>query len=102
VILFCSVVSFIVSTPTELKSFAESGLGPVLFFQNFLLMNASGYFDAASETKPLLHIWSLAVEEQFYILFSLALVLAVKFKRSRIVPRLVLLAIVFSLIIWLV
>lgn len=43
------------------------------FISNFLLLSETGYFDNAVETKPLLHLWSLGVEEQFYILWPLLL-----------------------------
>ena len=38
------------------------------FIANFILVNESGYFDNSAETKPMLHLWSLAVEDQFYII----------------------------------
>jgi peptidoglycan/LPS O-acetylase OafA/YrhL len=44
-----------------------------LFTENFLLWSEAGYFDAASHEKPLLHLWSLAVEEQFYIFWPILL-----------------------------
>jgi peptidoglycan/LPS O-acetylase OafA/YrhL len=50
------------------------------FINNFILVAESGYFDSAAETKPMLHLWSLAVEEQFYILWPLLLWLAWKRK----------------------
>ncbi|VTU21484.1 O-acetyltransferase OatA [Variovorax sp. SRS16] len=46
------------------------------FVSNFAFWSEAGYFDNAAETKPLLHLWSLAVEEQFYILWPLLLGLA--------------------------
>ena len=53
------------------------------FVSNLLLWRESGYFDAAAETKPLLHLWSLGIEEQFYILFP---VLAWLLWKTRIHP----------------
>ena len=47
-----------------------SGIG---FVSNITLWNESGYFDNASESKPLLHLWSLGIEEQFYIIWPLLL-----------------------------
>jgi peptidoglycan/LPS O-acetylase OafA/YrhL len=50
------------------------------FVSNFIFANEVGYFDIDSELKPMLHLWSLAVEEQFYILFPLLLLLASKLR----------------------
>jgi peptidoglycan/LPS O-acetylase OafA/YrhL len=50
------------------------------FVSNFALLKESGYFDNAAETKPLLHLWSLAVEEQFYIIWPLLLWFAWKLR----------------------
>ena len=69
VIVFSTLVGAFLLTPEEMSNLALSIVGAVLFVQNFVLAAEAGYFDAASETKPLLHIWSLAVEEQFYIFF---------------------------------
>jgi len=48
----------------------------VFFVSNILFWKESGYFEVAAEEKPLLHTWSLAVEEQYYILFPIFLFLA--------------------------
>jgi peptidoglycan/LPS O-acetylase OafA/YrhL len=50
------------------------------FFSNFTLWNEAGYFDNSAETKPLLHLWSLGIEEQFYIVWPLLLWFAWKCK----------------------
>jgi peptidoglycan/LPS O-acetylase OafA/YrhL len=49
--------------PAELVYFAKSLLGSVLFLGNITSYLQSGYFDAASDVKPLMHLWSLAIEE---------------------------------------
>jgi peptidoglycan/LPS O-acetylase OafA/YrhL len=60
--------------PSEIEAFARSLLAALFSVSNFLFWHQSGYFDAPSSLKPLLHTWSLAVEEQFYIFFPLFLV----------------------------
>ena len=62
-------------TPSDLKDFAQSLVAVSTFSSNILFWWESGYFDTAAELKPLLHTWSLAVEEQYYILFPLFLML---------------------------
>lgn len=52
------------------------------FTSNFLLQRESGYFDVAAETKPLLHLWSLSIEEQFYLLCPILLYMLWKNKKS--------------------
>jgi len=59
--------------PGDLADFGKSVAGTSLFASNFLFWQESGYFAPAAEETPLLHTWSLAVEEQFYILFPLFL-----------------------------
>jgi len=62
---------------TQLGKHVASGAA---FITNFILVDESGYFDNAAETKPMLHLWSLAVEEQFYIVWPMVLWLAWKRK----------------------
>ncbi len=62
----------------EYKQFGKHVSGAAGFVSNFVLWKESGYFDNAAETKPLLHLWSLGVEEQFYIMYPLLLWLAWK------------------------
>lgn len=61
--------------PSEFKDYSQSVAAVSLFASNFLFWIESGYFAAAAEAKPLLHTWSLAVEEQYYLFFPLLLML---------------------------
>jgi peptidoglycan/LPS O-acetylase OafA/YrhL len=62
-------------TPSDLILFSSSLAAVAAFGSNFLFWKESGYFDRAAYWKPLLHTWSLSVEEQFYLFFPLFLLL---------------------------
>ena len=62
----------------EYKQLGKQIAGGAGFISNFLFWQESGYFDNAVDTKPLLHLWSLGIEEQFYIIWPLILWLAFK------------------------
>ncbi|WP_415265952.1 acyltransferase family protein [Acidovorax sacchari] len=79
--------------PHELKIFSESLAAVPLFVSNVLFYPTSGYFGTASRLNPLLHTWSLAVEEQFYILFPAFLMLAWKLGKKWIIFLLLLAAV---------
>lgn len=57
-----------------------------LFGSNFMLWSESGYFDSSATAKPLLHLWSLAIEEQFYIIWPLLLVLLARWNKNAAAP----------------
>ena len=59
----------------DFKDFGQSLVAVSTFSSNILFLKESGYFDSVVELKPLLHTWSLAVEEQYYILFPVFLLL---------------------------
>ena len=75
VLLACLPLALLWMFPPELKSFSESLMAVPTFISNIYFWRTSGYFASAAELKPLLHTWSLAVEEQFYIFFPLFLML---------------------------
>lgn len=70
----CYPVAFAVMGPVGMAEFAGSVTAATVFLANAFFYDISGYFATAAEVKPLLHTWSLAVEEQFYLVFP-ALVL---------------------------
>jgi len=84
VVLACALVAgyylLLVSEFSQLGKHVAAGIG---FTQNLVLWSEAGYFDAASESKPLLHLWSLGVEEQFYLLFPLLLWLVMRGRQRR-------------------
>lgn len=78
------VIGWFVLLPDQYEQLGWHALGGATFVSNFLLWGESGYFDSAAETKPLLHLWSLAIEEQFYLFFPLLIVAAGKIRLHRI------------------
>ncbi len=86
VLAFTVIVSAILFNHLEFKAFGQSIVATTLFASNILFWRESGYFDAASVTKPLLHTWSLAVEEQFYIFFPLLLSTINRFSKNNYLP----------------
>ncbi|WP_409315871.1 acyltransferase family protein [Pseudomonas sp. KCJK9016] len=68
-------VGWFLLAPKDYEELGRSVRYQVTFVSNILFMRQDGYFDVASDLKPLLHTWSLAVEEQFYIVFPLLLTL---------------------------
>ena len=83
VIVFTVIVGAFLLDSITYRALSESVLGAVLFYSNFVFANELGYFDVASTLKPLLHTWSLAVEEQFYIVFPLLLVFINRYLKRR-------------------
>lgn len=73
VMLVSIVLAWFWLLPADMKNFSQSLAAVTVFASNFLFWRESGYFDAAAELKPLLHTWSLAVEEQYYVFFPLFL-----------------------------
>ena len=80
----CTPFAWVWMQPGQLKDFSESLVAVSLFVSNFLFWSESGYFAAAAEEKPLLHTWSLAVEEQYYLIFPILLTIIWRFGKNRV------------------
>lgn len=74
VVVATLVASWFVLLPIELRSVGSSAVGFSAFLSNVYFWSKSGYFGAPAELIPLLHTWSLAVEEQFYLIFPAVLI----------------------------
>lgn len=83
-----TAASLIVLFPDALVRFAATLPAAAGFVSNFEFVNKAGYFDVAASQKPLLHTWSLAVEEQFYLLFPGVLYVLRRFPRGRLLATL--------------
>jgi peptidoglycan/LPS O-acetylase OafA/YrhL len=81
VLLSCIVFAWLMLFPPDFKALGKHIAGGVAFVSNFIFYQEAGYFDSHAIEKPLLHLWSLGVEEQFYIIWPLLAYLFMK-KRS--------------------
>lgn len=88
VMLCCIPLAWLWLLPSDMKDFSQSLVAVSVFASNALFWRESGYFDTASELKPLLHTWSLAVEEQYYFIFPLFLCFFWRFGKRRILGAL--------------
>ncbi len=76
ILIFCWVAGWFLLLPDEYSRLSVQILAGTAFFSNILFWIQGGYFDLASISKPLLHLWSLGIEEQFYIFYPLLLYVA--------------------------
>ncbi|MEK7830212.1 MAG: acyltransferase, partial [Acidobacteriota bacterium] len=91
--LVSSAVSYWLMWPLAFKDFGQSLVAATAFASNFLFWIKQGYFDSPAESRPLLHTWSLAVEEQFYIVFPIYLMIVARWFPRALKPLTVAIAI---------
>ena len=80
VLLSCIVAGWFIMTPDEFKLLGKHIAGGAVYISNIILWKEVGYFDISSDLKPLLHLWSLGIEEQFYIVWPFVILFLLKFK----------------------
>jgi peptidoglycan/LPS O-acetylase OafA/YrhL len=83
VIASCILAGALIFSPADLRSLGDSVTATTLFASNMLFWVQTGYFATPGEHKPLLHTWSLAIEEQFYVAFPLLFWAAYRYSRLR-------------------
>ncbi len=73
-LFFTSIASIVFFDPELLKKFANGLLSTIFFSSNIYFWRTSGYFQTDSEIDPLIHMWTLSVEEQFYLFFPVIMI----------------------------
>lgn len=97
VLASCFVVGWFVLLPDELKQLGKHIAAGAGFGSNFALLSENGYFDNLSDTKPLLHLWSLGIEEQFYVIWPFVLFLTWRLRKTYFPVIVIIFAISFLL-----
>ena len=99
VYLASAVLATVLMLPGDIRTFASTLIASTLFVSNVVLWQQGGYFDAPAELQPLLHTWSLSIEEQFYLVWP-ALCVLVAARRLRWLLWFACMAAAVSLIAW--
>ena len=97
VLIICLILGWIILFADEYQELGKHTLGGAGFVSNLILWGESGYFDVAAEKKPLLHLWSLGIEEQFYILWPFIAYLLWKFRQHFLKAIAILIAMSFCI-----
>jgi peptidoglycan/LPS O-acetylase OafA/YrhL len=90
----CLVFAWLWMLPGEMEAFSKSVVSVATFTSNLLFWRETGYFAPTSQSRPLLHTWSLAVEEQYYLLFPLFFLIAWRLGKRSLVSLLIIVGVI--------
>lgn len=96
VLASCLAFGWLALFPDEYQQLGKHVVGGAGFAANFFYWAQVGYFDTAADTKPLLHLWSLGIEEQFYILWPVVLLLGWRLRTNLLAVAAVLALVSFA------
>lgn len=100
VLSFCCLFGWLFLYPGEYSQLGKHILGGAAYAENFVLRGEAGYFDTHAYLKPLMHLWSLGIEEQFYLTYPLLLWLIWRLRCNLLAVIVPLVLISFSLNVW--
>ena len=101
VLAFAMLAALLLLTPSETKEFGRSAFAATLSASNILFWRITNYFNPTNELNPLLMTWSLGVEEQFYAVIPLLMVLLARIRRGWLMPAIFAICTVSFLFAWL-
>ena len=93
VILISTPFAWFILLPADLELFGNSAFSALTFWSNYIFYFEIDYFETSSKLKPLLHTWSLSIEEQFYIIYPILLIFFFKFGKKTFIIFLIISAI---------
>ena len=85
ILIFNLFIGFLFLFPDEYSNLGKHVKSSALYYQNFQLMRELGYWDKSALLKPLLHLWSLSIEEQFYLVWPLIILLLLSVKNKKFI-----------------
>ena len=94
VILISTPFAWFILLPADLELFGNSAFSALTFWSNYIFYFEIDYFETSSKLKPLLHTWSLSIEEQFYIIYPILLIFFFKFGKKTFIIFLIISAII--------
>jgi peptidoglycan/LPS O-acetylase OafA/YrhL len=97
VLLSAIIIGYFLLLPIEYENLGKHIAGGSLFINNFILWHEAGYFDKTSVLKPLIHLWSLGIEEQFYLIWPMLIFFVWRLRLNPIISLIIFSVISFSI-----